>query len=120
MIANDSHPALADSALPAGLCSSELLPPPDLQAYVGPGPYHKVGREFLRYLINLCGLHPHEAVLDIGCGSGRMAVPLTKYLNNDARCERFGLSESAINWRLENQDMAGAVKDSPAGVPANQ
>lgn len=102
MIANDSHPALADPALPASLLSKELLPPPDLQAYVGPSPYQKVGAEFLRYFINLCGLRPDEAVLDVGCGSGRMAVPLTKYLNNDARYEGFDLSEAAINWCQEN------------------
>ena len=102
MIANDSHPALADSFLPSSFRSSELLPPDDLQAYVGPSPYHKVGAEFLGYFTNLCGLHPHEAVLDVGCGSGRLAVPLTRYLNNDARYEGFDLSEAAIDWCREN------------------
>ncbi len=101
MIANDSHPALADSALPASLLSNELLPPPDLQAWVG-GIYEAAGAEFMGYFINLCALQPHEAVLDVGCGSGRLAVPLTRYLNNDARYEGFDLSEAAIDWCREN------------------
>ena len=29
-------------------------------------------------------LQPHERVLDIGCGPGRMAVPLTQYLTQEA------------------------------------
>jgi ubiquinone/menaquinone biosynthesis C-methylase UbiE len=102
MSANHSHAALADLSLPSSFRSSELLPPADLQAYVGLGPYHKVGAEFLGYFINLCGLQPHEAVLDVGCGSGRLAVPLTTYLNNDARYEGFDLSEAAIDWCREN------------------
>ena len=101
MIANDSH-SMADSALPASLRSTELLPPTELQAYVGPGSYHKAGAEFLDYFINLCALQPDEAVLDVGCGSGRLAVPLTGYLNSEARYEGFDLSEAAIDWCREN------------------
>lgn len=55
-----------------------------------------------RYFINLCALQPYEAVLDVGCGSGRLAVPLTRYLNSAARYEGFDLSEAAIDWCREN------------------
>ena len=101
MIANDSHPALADLSLPASFPASELLPPSDLQAYVG-GAFQAAGAEFVRYFIDLCGLQPSEAVLDVGCGSGRLAVPLTTYLNSAARYEGFDLSEAAIDWCREN------------------
>jgi ubiquinone/menaquinone biosynthesis C-methylase UbiE len=101
MIANDSHLALADPALSSSF-RSELLPPPDLQDYVGKGPYHQIGAEFVGYFINLCALQPYEAVLDVGCGSGRLAVPLTRYLNSAARYEGFDLSEAAIDWCREN------------------
>ena len=104
MIANDSHPALADPALSSSF-RSELLPPPDLQDYVGKGPYHQIGAEFVAYFINLYLLQPYEAVLDVGCGSGRLAVPLTRYLNSAARYEGFDLSEAAIDWCRENISM---------------
>lgn len=101
MIANDSHPALADSALSSSVLANELLPPPELQAWVG-GAYEAAGAEFVAYFIDLCSLQPHEAVLDVGCGSGRLAVQLTRYLNSDARYEGFDVSEPAIDWCREN------------------
>lgn len=82
---------------------SELLPPEDLQKWVGrSGTYKATGVEFLGYLVELCGLQPDEAVLDVGCGSGRMAVPLTGYLNRDGRYAGFDVSRKAIAWCTEN------------------
>ncbi len=79
----------------------ELLPSPDLQAYVG-GMFNEAGAEFFGYFIDLCDLKPHETVLDVGCGSGRLAVPLTRYLNPEARYEGFDLSHAAIEWCQQN------------------
>ena len=83
----------------------ELLPPEELQHWVGPGgarAYKAIGVEFLGYLVNLCGLQPGDAVLDVGCGSGRMALPLTGYLNRNARYAGFDVSREAIAWCTEN------------------
>ncbi len=69
----------------------ELLPPEELQNWVGPGGaavYKKTGVEFLGYLVELCGLQPGDAVLDVGCGPGRIAVPLRGYLNRKGRSLR--------------------------------
>lgn len=82
--------------------AAELLPPLDLQDYVGKGGYREVGAEFMEHFKSLCGLQPHEAVLDVGCGSGRLAIPLTRYLNHDARYEGFDLSHAAIAWCRQN------------------
>ncbi|MCV6962702.1 class I SAM-dependent methyltransferase [Mycobacterium intermedium] len=77
------------------------MPPKSLQRFVG-GAYEEVGAEFRGYLIDLCGLKPDEAVLDVGCGSGRMALPLTGYLSSQGRYAGFDISEKAITWCKEN------------------
>ena len=78
-----------------------LLPPGKLQEYVG-GAYEEVGAAFFGYLVELCELQPGDAVLDVGCGSGRMAVPLTGYLSRDGRYAGFDISKTAIAWCKEN------------------
>ena len=58
--------------------------PPRGKIFIGHGDYVKVGERYLTNFKELCGLKPDHAVLDIGCGIGRMAVPLTHYLNEKA------------------------------------
>jgi SAM-dependent methyltransferase len=41
---------------------------------------------------------PHHHVLDVGCGLGRMAVPLTQYLNQEGGYLGFDIMPQAINW----------------------
>ena len=79
----------------------ELLPPRRLQEYVG-GAYKEVGAAFFGYLVELCGLQRGDAVLDVGCGSGRRAVPLTGYLNREGRYAGFDISKDAIAWCKAN------------------
>ncbi|MFC5421093.1 class I SAM-dependent methyltransferase [Bosea eneae] len=55
-------------------------PPPD-SIFVGDGDYRAIGAEFLGHFVRIGRLQPHERVFDIGCGIGRMAVPLTQYLD---------------------------------------
>ena len=40
-------------------------------------------------------------MLDVGCGTGRMAVPLTGYLS-DEEYEGFDLMPEVIEWCQEN------------------
>ena len=83
----------------------ELLPPRELQDWVGlggPAVFKATGDEFLGYLVDLCGLQPGDAVLDVGCGSGRMALPLTGYLNREGRYAGFDVAREAIAWCTEN------------------
>jgi ubiquinone/menaquinone biosynthesis C-methylase UbiE len=74
------------------------LTPPRRMIFVGNGDFKKIGEEFVSYLIDLGGLGPDERVLDVGCGIGRMAVPLTKYLNNLSSYEGFDIVIDGINW----------------------
>src|ERR1700742_4562127 len=83
----------------------ELLPPRDLQDSMGaggPAVHEATGDEFLGYLVDLCGLQPGDAVLDVGCGSGRIALPLTGYLNSKGRYAGFDVSREAIAWCTDN------------------
>ena len=57
--------------------------------------------EFLGYLVDLCGLQPGDAVLEVGCGSGRTALPLTDYLNREGRYAGFDIARKAIAWCTE-------------------
>lgn len=73
------------------------LPPRSLRD-VGPGDFEAIGREFLGYFIQLGNLQPSERVLEIGCGSGRMALPLTGYLAPDGRYVGVDIVARAIRW----------------------
>jgi ubiquinone/menaquinone biosynthesis C-methylase UbiE len=57
--------------------------PPHDQVFVGDGDFLAVGAEFLRHCVELAGLKPDARIADIGCGIGRLAVPLTQYLDPD-------------------------------------
>src|SRR5262249_40097600 len=74
-----------------------LLPPRDLKI-VGSGDFRAIGREFLRHLIQLADLRPWQAILDVGCGVGRMAAPLTGYLNCSGCYHGFDIVPEAIAW----------------------
>ncbi len=61
----------------------------------------QIGEEFCRFFVELGGLQPDERVLDVGCGIGRMAVPLTKYLK-DGEYEGFDVVPKSVEWCKEN------------------
>lgn len=50
--------------------------------FVGGGDFEVIGNEFLKYFVEFGGLTPAQKTLDVGCGIGRMARPLTKYLTS--------------------------------------
>ena len=78
------------------------LTPPKGKIFFGGGPYNEIGEEFLRHFVDLGGLRPNERVLDLGCGIGRMAVPLTRYLDERGSYEGFDVFPKGIAWCQEN------------------
>jgi SAM-dependent methyltransferase len=79
-----------------------LLPPRRLM-FVGGSrrDFRELGDKWLRTFIRLADLQPGERVLDVGCGVGRMAVPLAGYLSRDARYEGFDIVPEGIEWCRE-------------------
>jgi SAM-dependent methyltransferase len=78
-----------------------LLPPRSLRT-VGDGNFMEVGREFLGYFTAIAGLRPHERVLEIGCGVGRMAIPLTAYLEEKGSYDGFDVARAEVKWCQQN------------------
>src|SRR4051794_37428060 len=79
----------------------ELEPPDVLGQAVSGGDFRTVGGEFTEHLVRLGGLRPTDRVLDIGCGAGRIAIPLLRYLDRGSY-EGFDVHEEAIRWCREN------------------
>jgi SAM-dependent methyltransferase len=74
------------------------MKPPETIYAVGNSDFEATGLEFKKYFIELGGLKPSARVLDIGCGTGRMAAPLTTYLNKDARYWGLDIVAEGIEW----------------------
>jgi SAM-dependent methyltransferase len=75
-----------------------LLPPQHLVDLVGGGDYRMVGESYLRYFVDHCGLRPDHRVLDVGCGSGRIAAALTTFLDSGGSYDGFDVVDEAIAW----------------------
>lgn len=65
---------------------------------VGDGDFDAIGREFLWNLVHHADLEPHHRVLDIGCGVGRLALPLTAFLDRTGSYVGFDVAAGAIRW----------------------
>lgn len=87
------------------LGKNDPLIPPTRLMFDGPRSNHefkKNGAVFLGYFKDLCGLKPDDKFLDVGCGIGRKAIPLTKYLSENGSYEGFDIDEVGIDWCKKN------------------
>lgn len=73
--------------------------PPEDMIFVGDGGYLQIAAEFLAYFVNVGGLMPHHQVLDLGCGIGRIAAGVSRYLDPaEGRYIGFDPMKSGIDW----------------------
>lgn len=76
-----------------------LLPPEHLIFVGGDSQdFKQLGEKWLQTFISLGGLMPHESVLDVGSGVGRMAIPLAHYLQKEARYDGFEIVNEGVRW----------------------
>jgi SAM-dependent methyltransferase len=73
---------LQDAAgVPARLREPERWSEPwNFVHHVGGGDFQQTGQKLLQMLLESGGLVPQDLVLDMGCGNGRLAGPLSRYL----------------------------------------
>jgi SAM-dependent methyltransferase len=98
---NDAADAQLDWLL-AAIRNNRFLPePPAEKGCIGDGDHRAIGAEFLGYFARNAGLGRGERVLDLGCGLGRMAVPLTQYLEPCASYDGIDVAADAVAWCRE-------------------
>jgi SAM-dependent methyltransferase len=76
--------------------------PPRSLMTIGDGHFEEIGQEFLGYFRTIGRLRPDERVLEIGCGVGRMALPLTAYMSEKGAYDGFDVARAGIAWCRKN------------------
>lgn len=99
----DEAPDVEVEVLAECIAGNLFLPvPPPERHFVGDGDFRAIGAEFLRHFVTLGGLKPQHRVLEIGCGIGRMALPLTQYLKPGVgRYDGIDVVADGIAWCRE-------------------
>ena len=79
-----------------------LIPPLRIRLHIGPyfdpRSFKLAGDSNVAAFRELAGLEGDARFLDIGCGCGRIAIPLTKYLDKTAQYDGFDASPKPVEW----------------------
>lgn len=73
------------------------IPPPRLAYFVGAGDFQKIGEFTVSKCIDV-GLKPGDQVLDIGCGIGRIALPISNRFGNRIQYDGVDPNRRGIMW----------------------
>jgi SAM-dependent methyltransferase len=79
----------------------KILPPAGL-LFIGSGDFELTGNRFAQRLKEYAHLHAGSRVLDIGCGIGRLARPLTDILQPPGIYKGFDVVKTGIDWCNKN------------------
>ena len=79
-----------------------VLKPPKGMIYTGGGDFIKLGNAFFNYFKINGNITPDSNVLDIGSGIGRIAIPFTNYLSDEAIYRGFDVVKSGVDWCNKN------------------
>ncbi|MGE0714732.1 MAG: class I SAM-dependent methyltransferase [Alphaproteobacteria bacterium] len=77
------------------------LPPAEHLEWIGstgPEQFVRVGRRYRDFLVEDCGLAPDHLVLDIGCGTGRIAIALADLIRPPGGYVGFDVWRDGIEW----------------------
>lgn len=74
------------------------LPPANLLAGIGPGDFWKVGEDTVAKIERLVGIRRDDVVLDVGCGLGRIAWPLSSRLGWRGRYAGLDAQRRYVDW----------------------
>ncbi len=80
--------------------ADDLIPPKSL-IFVGTVDFKEGGRHGIERLVRMGVITPDSRVLDIGCGIGRLAIPLTSYLQGGTY-DGLDIVPSGIEWCNEH------------------
>lgn len=75
-----------------------LVPPRALWFVGGGADFVASGDRLAAQIVAACGLRPDERVLEVGCGIGRIARPLTRHLSAAGTWDGFDVVPRAIAW----------------------
>jgi SAM-dependent methyltransferase len=78
------------------------IPPDHLLLGVGPGDYCKVGEYALGVLEKVARLRGSDRILDIGCGPGRIAWPLSAKLGRRGSYDGLDVVKAYVDWCNES------------------
>ena len=84
----------------ADLRRDELTPPDRLIRVVGGSilDFKPIGESWVAAFVREAGLRPDERVLDLGCGVGRTAVALTRFLRAPGSYEGIDIVRASVDW----------------------
>ena len=74
------------------------LEPPSRLAKINIGNNRKIANEFFSYFVDDLNIATDSKILEVGSGFGRMAIPLTTFLNQNGSYDGIELIEDGVNW----------------------